>query len=374
MDDLQDQIRAWTDVASSDAEPVTAAEARARAGSARGPRRDQRSGRRVVLVAAAAAVLVVVVITVVATAPFDRGQNVTTDGPGPTDDEVVFEVLATHRTSDPPGTLRATFSPEGLDALWAGSRNGGAVPVVDFATQVVVSMTALGNGCREPALQFDRAGSDLTPVLVYPRGECQEGPVEETFVVSLDWASTGPSFRISLPADVSRGATRTTLDVARPLPPPAQPAVWPHGDTLADRSSPEATARSFMTQVVGAAGANMTVAAMAPSGGATPVAVDLGTTSTTVLTVRSGTGWIVEQVGEPSATISTDGASARIPSAPGAATLEARVDTDLGITTIATVVDVPTEIDLPPGRVRSIVSVQRDGSGRLVDVTGEALS
>lgn len=378
MDDLQDQIRAWADAASVGAEPVTVDEARARAERVGRRRGQQRRGPWL----AAAAVLVVVVVVgaglvvVLSGRSSNSGEErVTSDRADEgTDADVAFSVLGRSEMSNEPlGTLRSAVSTEGLDALWTGANLEGAPPPIDFAAQAVASITIADDLCPPTLEGFVRTGSELTPSFVEPPGLCEEPEIARTFVVALDWASTGPSFRLTLPAGPASDIGVRILDVGRPLPSGQQvSAVWPNQTTSADRSSPEAAARSFVAHVLGSVDVEATVDPTAPPDVLTAVDVDLGTARTTVLTAPHPGGWIVLQVGDGDGegydvAISTDPPQAQLPTVPGAEQIEVLVDTDLGATaTVQEAIDVAGSIDLPPGTVRSIVTVYRADSGAVL--------
>lgn len=59
-----------------------------------------------------------------------------------------------------------------------------------------------------------------------------------------------------------------------------------------------------------------------------------------------------------------------------AATIEVRVDTDLGTTTATYAADATASepVDLPPGEVRSVVVVYRDRSGSILALDGGSFS
>jgi hypothetical protein len=371
MDDLQDQIRAWTDAVSLDAEPVTAEEARARAEVVRQPRRIDRPGRRAVLVGAAAALVVVALVVV---AGVDRGQDVTTGGPGASDDattDVAFEVLMTGGGPEVPGTMRSAFSSEGLDSLWTAAGFEGPAPVVDFDARMVVSMTILDRGCGSDLRRFDLAGVDLTPVFGSD-GRCPEEP--ETFMVSLDRGDTDGPFRLVLLSDRHGGPADRILDLAPPLPSSQQrPTVWPNQATIADRSSPEAAARSFITHLLGAEGSGATVDAA--SSGASPVSVEVGFEKVAVMlqTDESDQGWAVTRAGDAEIALPSDLDASLVAPASTAAVIEMWVETDLGGTATSTVVSDPQDTDLafPPGTIRSIVIVQRNQDGTILALTGQ---
>lgn len=372
MDDLPDRIRAWTDVVSAGATPVSADEAQARA-VGEGPRR---AGPRLGLWRAVAAALVavlagaVLVVTLSGDSDEERASGGADEGA-----EVAFSVLGRSDTSSESlGTLRSAGNADGLVDLWKGANLEGGPPSIDFDNRAVVSITIPDDLCPPTLEGFDRVGDALAPAFREPPGDCGQPLIARTFVVALDWATTGPSFRLTLPADPSDGIGTRTLHVGRPLPSGATTHVWPNETTSADRSSPEATARSFIAHVLGAVDVAATVRPTGQPDEPTAVDVDLGTATTTVLTAPVAEGWIVLQVGGGTLAVSADPPRLLIPAQPGAERVDVLVDTDQGATaTVHQAVDVADGIDLPPGTVRSIVTVYRAESGAVLAIEGGSL-
>jgi hypothetical protein len=362
MADLPDQIRAWVDALPS-ADPVTVEDVVARAGPA--PRRP--------MVWLAAAVLAVAGIgagLVLALLLDGDAERTTTDRPDRT--EVSFTVLG--RTEEPsraPGVLQSASGPEGLAALWSSAGVEGPVPVVDFATRAVVGITIGDDLCPPTLVRFDRDGVELVPVFREPAGACRQLAVSRTFVVALDLATTGPSFRLVLPDRSVEGEGALVLDVRRPGPSgPGVPLVWPVGATDADRSSPEAAARSFLAAVLGSAIAEEAEVVADPGTPADDrVAVDVvvDAARSRVLTAPTSAGWVVLRAGDRDATGSADPLRAQIPAVEGATTVAVSVVTDLGVTVLVERTTTgPTDLDLPPGRVRSVTVVHRALDGRIL--------
>lgn len=218
MPDVAEQIRAWADAAAPvDAVPSSGS-AEVAALADRAPRR-----RPPRLLAAAAVLLFVVALAgLVLAVDRDRPQSVTT-GPAESTvdaDTVTFEVLAVTDGSDlnSLGVLRAAGSPTQLAGLWEVAGAAEAVPAVDFGEQVVVSITIPDDACPPTLEAFDRDGSTVTPRFVEPGGGCDGPLIPRTFVVALDRSTTGPEFRLLLPAQPQAELGETFLDVGGVVP------------------------------------------------------------------------------------------------------------------------------------------------------------
>jgi hypothetical protein len=84
-------------------------------------------------------------------------------------------------------------------------------------------------------------------------------------------------------------------------------------------------------------------------------------------TAPTDRGSIVLQAGDGNLAVAVDLPRAQIPMVPDADVVEILVETDLGLTAwVDEAVDVADGVDLPPGTVRSITTVQRDEDGAVV--------
>lgn len=197
--------------------------------------------RRMNLVAAAAALVAIAAIGVTWLATNDNSQ--VTAGPGPTPSstpstvdpgDVEFEVLTvTGGGNDEMGTMRFADNETEFAALWdsATADSGEPLPQVDFAEQVVVSITVPDDGCAPTLERFDSDASAgpliFQPVFDEPADvNCGQPLIPATFVVAIDWASTGDEdqFLLQLPPEPAYGVEGQLLDVARwptePVPTP----------------------------------------------------------------------------------------------------------------------------------------------------------
>lgn len=205
MDDLERQLRAWTDSTTSDAgTPVSAEEAIERA--ERGTRSIRRDGTRRsrVLAGTVAAALVLVAVIGVGYLSANRGGNdtdvagspeVTTpsipgDGQGMT-------VLGIGAPLVPPlDMLQLTQDSEGLAAMWATAGLGGEVPSIDFTEQVVMGFTVLSDLCGVDAETYEALAlalaEELDPELVMVgrriAPDCAGPLVSRTLVIAVDRA------------------------------------------------------------------------------------------------------------------------------------------------------------------------------------------
>lgn len=198
-----------------------------------------RRWRRPVLVAAASLLLVGAAVAVSigrddpATSVRTDGGDATASPPGP----VTFEVLEMASSDGQRmGTLRAATDQDALDRLWADTGTNSPTPTVDLARQVVVSITIPDDACPPKLDGFDRRGTTLEPRFVEPAPACNEPLIPKTYVVALDWASTGPSFRLFLPGQPTYDFDDTSLIVTRPLtnPPVEDPEATTPSTTVPD--------------------------------------------------------------------------------------------------------------------------------------------
>lgn len=275
MDDLTDQIRAWTDHVTDrrDVKPVTPDEVLDGTRNLPSPLPAGSPGGRVAggrhTWAAVAAVAVLLVGGAVGLVVIDRddttavisgdsgaevdpttaSEPTTTTAPG---GEVTFNVLDVRQGG---GTLRSATAPEPFADAWAAS--GTTVnpppvdpPPVDFDRQAVVFMTIDDDACPPTLERFQRAEGTLTPMFIEPDTICITPAFQRTFVVAVDWASTGPSFRLFVPGQPVYGSPDQTIVVTRPGAEalPTDPVPDPTGVPLSttsqpDPSAPSATAR-----------------------------------------------------------------------------------------------------------------------------------
>jgi hypothetical protein len=363
MTDLQEQIRAWTDAAVADVAPVTAEEALAR------PRPTPR--RAPWLVAAAVLVALGLVLAIVATRGSEDGAEVVDQGPVPS--TVVFDVLGVSESQGESHTaLRSATTTEGIADLWTGARLPGAPPEVDLSTSAVVSITIFDDLCAPTLERFDRTGpAEITPVFVETAGVCEEAGVARTYVVAIEWASVDRSTRVALPAELSGQAADRGLAIApalASLPDEGSRGVWPLDATTADRSTPEATARSFVRHVLGPV--EVETADVSGSGDDEPHRVDVTIGSlTTFVLVAPIDGWVVMQMGETGLGMTPDPPTIHLPPLAEAQTVELLITTDRSVTDLVEDAARPeTAVDLPPGTLLSVAVVQRAEDGTLVGV------
>jgi hypothetical protein len=257
MDEIERQIGAWADAAAPGASTegaVTAEEAVDRAGVAApagarsgwGPGGSRRT--RVVLAAAAAVVLVAGIVVAVVVATDDGGSDrvetgATTEVPDtstttvPETGEVRFDVLSrAEAVEDPVGTVRAAQTRSELTKLLAAAGlPATAGDAVDLDREVVVSLTIADDACPPTLERFDRAQdlgepdspanpgvelSTLLPKFVEPAGGCNEPMIPKTFVVALDWSTTGDRFRLHLPTTGTPDDVGATILLDRDRPDP----------------------------------------------------------------------------------------------------------------------------------------------------------
>ncbi|HTO02005.1 MAG TPA: hypothetical protein VL068_15165 [Microthrixaceae bacterium] len=234
MAELEDQIRAWADAAAVAGDsPVRPDEVMGSGGGDQKHQSGRPAARRRRMLAVAAAVLIIAgAIGAFALSRSDSKQIIT-DGPknpaatssvetsppsseSPQEFGVVFEVLGMGEAGiDTMGALRAEYTQEELTQAWAAAGLGGSPPEVDFAEKVVLSITIPDDACPPTLVEFSRSANGLEPIFREPEGGCIEPLIPKTFVVALDWASTGDSFRIFLPGQPTYGFNDQVLDVSR---------------------------------------------------------------------------------------------------------------------------------------------------------------
>ena len=232
MDDLTDQIRAWADATAPGEDHAVAAEdiVVGRVGPSVIAARSNPPRRMPRLVLAAAAIVAVVAGVALVLAVVDRSPSPrvradapdrsvidgSTTTPAPTG-PVAFDVLSVAQGSqNTQSSLQSVLDQTQLDQLWVIDGLAGQVPDVDFDRQSVVSMTIPDDACPPTLDGFDREGSTLRPRFVEPPGPCIQPLLSRTYIVALDWASTGPAYRVSLPGRPGLGSDQPTyLDVDR---------------------------------------------------------------------------------------------------------------------------------------------------------------
>ena len=247
MHDVAEQIKAWADAA-------VPADSTARVRSDDVTSMEGRPSRRRaprLLVAAAVVAFVAALTGLVVTIDRDNPQSVTTgpaDGTGDAN-PVTFEVLAVTDASDlnSLGVLRAAGSVAQLAGLWQVAGADEAVPTVDFGEQVVVSITIPDDACPPTLAAFDRDGSTIAPRFVEPGGECRQPLIPRTYVVALDRSTTGPEFRLVLPAQPQSELGETFLDVGGVVPAVAGATAAFHlaADTMAAGSTIAGTVQVY---------------------------------------------------------------------------------------------------------------------------------
>lgn len=277
MDDLEQQLRAWTDAteAAADADPVTADEAIALAGVGAAPAPAAVGGgwrgRRTWLAAAAVLVALAVGGAVLALAGDDRGEEPVGSGdlggtpstpdstpapaPEPPDPsgeyppvdpasigEVGYEVLHVGSAEPLPASpnqlpapqLRAASTPEQLEELWLTARHLDPTrsstppqPDVDLDEQVVVSIVAGADACPRAFSGFALgtrpwgAGEEilvLRPRLMEAWGAACPlpggSPSAHQYLVAIDWASVGNRFELQVDAGDLEAAADPAADRA----------------------------------------------------------------------------------------------------------------------------------------------------------------
>lgn len=237
MAELEEQIRAWADAAAAPGDsPVHPDEVMGSGSSDQKHQSGRPPVRRRRLLAAAAAVL----ITVGAIGAFaisrSDSQQVIADRPNrpapssptetsspsteaPQESGVVFEVLGMGEPGiDAMGALRSASTQAELKQVWTTAGLGTSPPEVDFTEKVVVSITIPDDACPPTLVEFRRGANGLEPIFMEPDGGCIQPLIPKTFVVALDWASTGDSFRVFLPGQPIFDFNDQILDVSRSTP------------------------------------------------------------------------------------------------------------------------------------------------------------
>lgn len=212
MDELEQQIKAWADTTMAGAPADAGSPPAAAAGGLR------HRGRW--LAAAAVLVLVALVGTGLALRTDDDGEQVRSEEPVTTTMPagVAFEVLGVLPTSvGRIGDLEAAQTPEALDRLWTGASTTEVRPApdVDFARQVVVGITIPDDNCPPTLTEFIHDGGTVEPQFVEDeKGVCEQPLLGRTYVVALDWSTTGDRFQL-LFSGLRPEDDETTLDVVR---------------------------------------------------------------------------------------------------------------------------------------------------------------
>lgn len=201
MDDLEQQIKAWADAsAPATGEAVGAADVidgRVPSAVPVGQR-----PRRGAWLAAAAVVLVAALVGVgIAVGSGDDGSEpVIAEQPPATlmpGEEVAFEVLGVLVTgANRIGLLESAQTPAELSRMWAAGtpESGSPVPEVDFDQQVVVGITIADDACPPDLASFRHEGTTISPRFVEADQVCEQPLIPKTFLVALDWDTTGDEF------------------------------------------------------------------------------------------------------------------------------------------------------------------------------------
>lgn len=230
--DLADQIRAWGDAVearggeSARAEDILDSHLPTGRSAARSPLRPHRQHRRLVL-ATVVCVTIAVTAMAIGRARNDTPDRVSTGGSGITgggqdsgrepSGEVTFDLLGMHdAVHDQMGTVRSASTPRELAALWSDAGLAPPTPIIDFDRQVVVSITIPDDACPPTLEAFDRGGSTIAPRFVETAPGCNKPLIPKTYVAAIDWASTGPSFRVFLKGQPNYDFVDTYLEVRRP--------------------------------------------------------------------------------------------------------------------------------------------------------------
>ena len=250
MAEIEDQLRAWADVAAPEGagEPVTADEV-APLAAARSARSG--AGRRWGWAVAAVLVLAAGVAAIVVRTD-DGGEPLRADRPpAPTTtstpaSDVDFELLHLGSAVPPPGAtddwdpgepfLRAARDQAQLDDLWTSVRyldptrsSIPAEPEVDLSASVVVSIAIPDDNCAPELRGFRRIEREGRPPALVPRfvetvDVCTQPLAPKQYVVAIDWASAGDRFSVQVAADDLDGDGRQ-LDGDPAGPPDAEIAL-----------------------------------------------------------------------------------------------------------------------------------------------------
>lgn len=231
MDELEQQIAAWGNATmDGSGPPVTAKEVRARNTTGTFSRRvGVGSGWRWALGGGvAAAVLVFVALVAVVVDGRDDGpEQVRTsdgvaDGIGGPSAEVSFEVLAMGPAlMNGMGSFDAARNPEELSEVWADAGRPPPAPIVDFDEQIVLSITIPDDACPPELVAFDWLDEELDdrrvlqPRFVEPDRGCSEPLFPKTYLVAVDWATTGDDYWIRVPGQPTHGYDDANYRVAR---------------------------------------------------------------------------------------------------------------------------------------------------------------
>lgn len=226
MDELEQQIEAWGDAAMERPDPpITAKEVRGRSVGNEGRSSTSRAGTRPWVLGGVAAALVVLVAlaAVVVDGEDDVPEQVqTADGVGEKSAEVTFEVLAMGPAlMNGMGSFDAARNPEELSEVWADAGQPPPVPIVDFEEQIVLSITIPDDACPPELVAFDWLDEELEgrrvllPRFVEPDRGCAEPLFPKTYLMAVDWATTGDDYWIRLPGQPAHGYAEANFRVAR---------------------------------------------------------------------------------------------------------------------------------------------------------------
>lgn len=252
MTELSEQIRAWADAASAAtvSPPVSIDDiVDGRPGRQNGRPVGSGRGRRLALVGVVAVFVgALTAAAVVATTRSER-DSVRTEATTPGARPVVYRELGGGvSTSVELGALHAASTSSELSGLWAAlGLDDEPVPVVDFDREVVVAMTVMDHTCALTFEGFDRADDTVTARFDQPSSGCERAPLPSTFVYALDRATTGPEFRLVLPAQPQAELGETFLDVGGVVPGVAGPTATFHlsADTMAAGSTIAGTVQVY---------------------------------------------------------------------------------------------------------------------------------
>lgn len=156
--------------------------------------------------------------------PATRPTAPSTTAPGTTAPRTVhFDVIGSRLAGLPAGSLMAVTDQARLDVLRSGAATGPAVdgplPAIDFDKQVLLLVNIPGGRCAADSGfdHFDTDGTTLTAVVgSASTGNCDPPDATRTYLGTLDWAETGPSFRVRMPADPEGRYPETTILVTGP--------------------------------------------------------------------------------------------------------------------------------------------------------------
>jgi hypothetical protein len=242
MDELNEQVRAWTDQAAlGDEGRITLDEVQRTTKSADLPApavADRRRRRRQATLAAAAAVLIGVIAgsVLLSDRPDTIRTGTTATVPGPTTTTTPEADAQVRQLAEGPSPTNTFPSPvattqAGFDVLWDQAGLKGPQPKVDFDRDVVLAIASGGCGT---VTGVHRTGDLLTPVWNYPSG-CTLVYSPTAQFVAIDVATTGDRFRYRATEwdGVGPEPQGWTITVARPTADqPEPPSTVPVATTV----------------------------------------------------------------------------------------------------------------------------------------------